>query len=381
MCRGENIADINQKQRGYISASGRMSCHGRKDIEVVKKTVLIVVSWIAASLTAIAIALIVPGTPPEGKSVHFEGYVPLPGHSMLTVLDYLTVSGRSLFVTNESTGDVYNVALRDRSLPVRADVSVFAEEPAAHGVVIDPSSRLAYVTRSSADAVDIFDPRTMKFFKRIPVAGGADALVYDPLNKLFYAAGADSSVATLIDPEELSTVATIPLGGRPEFVVFDPRSGLLYQNLEDTDSVVVLDLAKRAVVDHWNVRPCRAPSGMAIDELQRRLFIGCRDNALLTVVDIGTHRVIATIPIGKGVDSVAFDPQLHRIYTTGRSGVLVVIQQSSADSYRVLDTMSLHYGAHTLTVDPITHSLYVGYASLGVEPRIAVFTARTIPSS
>jgi DNA-binding beta-propeller fold protein YncE len=251
----------------------------------------------------------------------------------------------------------------------------------AHGVIIDPSSRLAYVTRSGAGAVDIFNPRTMKFFKRIPVDGGADALAYDPLNKLFYAASADSSVATLIDPEKLSTVATIPLGGRPEFLVFDPESGLLYQNLEDLDSVAALDLAKRAVVDRWNVGPCRGPSGMAIDELQRRLFIGCRGNALLTVLDIGTHAVVATIPIGKGVNSVAFDPQLHRIYTTGRSGVLVVIQQDSADSYRVLDTIPLHYGAHTLTVDPVTHSLYVGYASLVVGPRIAVFTARTIPPS
>jgi hypothetical protein len=82
---------------------------------MVTRTVLIV-SWLAAALAAIlaaiAIAFIVPGTPPEGRSVHFEGYVPLPGHSLLTVLDYLTVNGHSLFVTNEITGHVYNVRSR-----------------------------------------------------------------------------------------------------------------------------------------------------------------------------------------------------------------------------------------------------------------------------
>jgi DNA-binding beta-propeller fold protein YncE len=345
-----------------------------------RKVVLTVLSWSAATLTAIAviiaIALIVPGTPSTAKSLHFEGYVALPGHSLLSVLDYLTISGNSLFVTSESAGQVYEVALRDHALPAAADVTEFTGDPEAHAVVIDPVSQMAYVTRSAVDAVDIFNPHTLQFFKRIAVAAGPDALAYDPRNKLFYAAGADSRMGIVIDPEKLMTVANIPLGGQPEFAVFDPHSGLLYQNLQDTDSVVAVDLAQKAVVDRWKISPCRAPTGMALDELQRRLFIGCKDNALLVVVDLDTRRLTAAVPIGQGVDSVAFDAGLHRIYTTGKSGELVVIQQDAADSYRVLDSISLHYGAHTLAVDPATHRVYVGYASLLIPPRLAVFSAR-----
>jgi hypothetical protein len=352
--------------------------------QMVRKTVLTVVLWVAAILgsivAAFVIALILPGTPSRGESLHFEGYVALPGDSMLSVLDYLTISGNSLFVTSESGGQVYKVALRDRALPSAADVSVLTAEPEAHGVVIDPSSRMAFVTRSGVDAVDVFNPNTLKFHKRIPVAAGPDALAYDPRNKLFYAAGADSGLGIVIDPEKLATVGNIPLGGKPEFVVFDPGSGLLYQNLEDTDSVVTLDLARKVVVDRWKIGPCRAPSGMALDDSQRRLFIGCKDNAMLAVVDMGTHRVTATVPIGKGVDSVVFDAGLRRIYTTGKSGKLVVIQQDAADSYHVLDSISLHYGAHTLMVDPATHRVYVAYASLLVQPRLAVFSVSGDPA-
>jgi YVTN family beta-propeller protein len=344
------------------------------------KTMLIAVSAIAGACVviaaAVATALIVPGRPADGASVHFEGYVVLPGHSMLNVLDYLTVQGRELFVTSESSGTVYKVTLGDHAAPTSATVAEFAAEPAAHSVSIDPTSGLAYVTRSGVDAVDVFDPGTMKYFKRIRVAADPDALAYDPRNKLFYVAGGDSNAATLIDPKALATVGTIPLGGKPEFVVFSPRSGLLYQNLQDTNSVVVLDLARKAVVARWSVLPCRAPTGMALDEQRERLFIGCKDNALLAVVDIDAHGVITTVPIAKGVDSVAFDPHMQRIYTTGKSGVLVVIQQGPGGSYSVLDRISLHYGAHTLAVDPVTHSLYVGYASLLTRPRIAIFSAR-----
>jgi YVTN family beta-propeller protein len=346
------------------------------------KTVLTIVWGIVGACVVIAavfaIALILPGKPADGVSLHFEGYVALPGHSLLDVLDYLTLKERDLFVTSESSGTVYKVTLGERAAPASAAVAEFTAEPAAHGVSIDPASGLAYVTRSGVDAVDIFDPGTMKFFKRIPVAADPDALAYDPRNKLFYVASGDSNVATLIDPQALATVGTIPLGGKPEFVVFDPRSGLLYQNLEDTDSVVVVDLAKRAIVDRWSILPCRAPTGLALDEQQARLFIGCKDNALLAVVDIGTRRVITTVPIAKGVDSVSFDPQMQRIYTTGKSGMLVVIQQEPGESYRVLDTISLHYGAHTLAVDPVSHALYVGYASLLTHPRIAIFSAKSL---
>jgi DNA-binding beta-propeller fold protein YncE len=346
-------------------------------VKTVRTIVLGLVVTCVAIAAVFAVALIVPGEPADGASVHFEGYVALPGHSMLSVLDYLTLKERDLFVAGESSGVVYKVALGEHVTPASATVAEFAAEPAAHGVSIDPTSGLAYVTRSGVDAVDIFDPRTMKFLKRISVAADPDALAYDPRNKLFYVASGDSKVATLIDPQALATVGTIPLGGKPEFVMFDPRSGLLYQNLEDTDSVVVLDLARKAIVDRWSILPCRAPTGMALDEQRTRLFIGCKDNAVLAVVDIGARHVLTTVPIAKGVDSVAFDPQMQRIYTTGKSGVLVVIQQEPAGSYRVLDTISLHYGAHTLAVDPVSHSLYVGYASLVTHPRIAVFSAKS----
>jgi len=82
------------------------------------------------------------------------------------------------------------------------------------------------------------------------------------------------------------------------------------------------------------------------------------------------------IPIGGGPDSIAFDAALHRIYTAGKAGVMTVIQQSSADAYAVLDSIELHYGAHTLVVDPATSTVYVGYASLLVRSRVAVFSPR-----
>jgi YVTN family beta-propeller protein len=341
------------------------------------KIVLGSLGVMAAAAIAIAGYLIYPGTPSKASSLIFQGYVPLPSDRVLSVLDYLTVSDGKLFVTGESTGNVYRVRVGSSSLPTAADVAQLPrEEPATHGVVIDPSSHLAFMTRSEANTVDIFDPAKMVLIKHIPVADDPDAIFYDEFEKLLYVASGDSHLATLIDPSTQTTIATIPLGGAPEYAALDATTKLLYQNLHDTSTVVAVDIAKRAVVQGWPLQGCQAPTGMAIDEIHRRLFIGCNANAVLAVFDLNEHRVVATVPIGKSPDSVAFDPALHRIYTTGKSGVLVVIRQDEPNEYTVLDTVHLHYGAHTLTLDLKTHALYVGYAGLVVNPRVAVFIPR-----
>ena len=114
--------------------------------------------------------------------------------------------------------------------------------------------------------------------------------------------------------------ATISLGGKPESGVFDNRTNLFYQNLEDTSAIAAVDLIKRVVTMRWPLQDCLHPTGMAIDEQSRQLFIGCSGNSRLAVFDLEQHRVVTSVPVGGGPDSVAYDAGLHRIYVTGRAG-------------------------------------------------------------
>jgi YVTN family beta-propeller protein len=340
------------------------------------KIALLSVGAVALLAISVGAYLIYPGTPSTSATLKFEGYVPLPSDATLSVMDYLTIDRDRLFITGESTGDLYRVKLSRNSLATVADVSKLAGQPATHGVVIDPSSHLGFATRGEANTVDVFDPVKMTVMKRIPVANGPDAIFYDPFEKLVYVASGDADLATLIDPATQTVIATIALGGEPEYAALDPSTQLLYQNLHDTSTVAAVDIAKRAVVQSWPLQGCQAPSGMAIDASHHRLFIGCNAKSVLAIFDLSEHRVVATVPVGKNPDSVVFDPELRRIYTTGKSGILSVIQQEEPSKYETIDTVHLHYGAHTLTLDPVTHTVYVAYAGLLVNPRVAVFNPR-----
>ena len=319
--------------------------------------------------------LVYPGTPSRSRFMSFDGYIELPRSGPLNVLDYLTLSGSTLFVTSESSGSLFKIDL-DPNHPSASSVSEMPGAGAAHGIALLPEANIAFITRSERNTVDVFDPRSLQQLQSIPVADDADAILFVPSAKLMYIANGDAKLATLIDPVKRVTVGAIPLPGKPEFPALDTQTGLLYQNLEDINSVAAIDLGKRSVAGQWSLAPCEGPSGMAIDSEQRRLFAVCSGNARLVVFDLEAHRVIASLKIGGGPDSVAFDPTLHRIYSAGKAGKLTVIQQNGPDTYRVLDRMRTHYGAHTLSVDPVSHKVFVAYASLFARPRIAVFSPK-----
>src|SRR5580704_6088884 len=290
-------------------------------------------------LVCLAVAgayLICPGTPGKSKFMKFEGYIELPKGGSLNVLDYLTISNGTLFVTSESSGALFKVNL-DPNRPSLSAVSELAGSGAAHGVALMMDRNVAFVTRSEENTVDVFDPTSLRLLSRIPVADDADAILYVPSAKLVYVANGDAKIATLIDPEKRITVGTVALPGRPEFLAWDFQTGALYQNLEDINSIVAVDLGRREVIGQWSLAPCEGPSGMAIDTEQRRLFAVCSRNATLVVFDLESHQVITSLKIGGGPDSVAFDRSLHRIYCAGKAGRLTIIQQDSPNDYRVLE--------------------------------------------
>lgn len=315
--------------------------------------------------------LILPGTPSQSRFVHFDGFVKLPGGNVLNVLDYITYWDHTMMVTSISSGAVFKVTLEDSGTP---RIDSMRGLPKAHGVAIATSTGKAFVTRSKANTVDGFDPASMQRLSSIDVPDDADGIIYDPTDDLLYTANGDAQVGTLIDPHGPTVVAKVPLGGKPEFPVFDARTDQIFQNLNDSNEIVAIDPARHAVTNRWSISPCDGPTGLALDDQHRRLFAVCGRNALMVVIDMDAWKVVVSVPIGAAPDSVAYDAKFHRLYTAGAGGRMDVIEQKSADDYVALDSVKTHFGAHTLAIDPDTDKIYVGYASLFVDPRLAVFS-------
>ena len=127
--------------------------------------------------------LIYPGTPSKSKVMTFEGFIDLPRGGPLTVLDYLMLDDQTLFITCESSGALFKIAFDSGDLRA-STVSEMPGAGAAHGVALLPDPTVAFITRSEANTVDVFDPKSLHQLASIPVADDADAILYIPSAKL-----------------------------------------------------------------------------------------------------------------------------------------------------------------------------------------------------
>jgi YVTN family beta-propeller protein len=167
--------------------------------------------------------------------------------------------------------------------------------------------------------------------------------------------GGDNS-ASVIDAADAKVVGKIDLGGGPEFAVAD-GNGFVFNNLEDESQVLKIDSRKLTVEKRWPTGPCQSPSSMAMDRVNRRLFIGCRSR-VMAVMNADTGEVITTLPIGDHVDATAFDPETRLIFNSNGEGTVSVIRQETPDKYFFVQTVKTLPRAKTMALDPKTLALH-----------------------
>lgn len=236
----------------------------------------------------------------------------------------------------------------------------------AHGTAVVNGTGRGFATSGNDGAVIMFDLKTYKALGRIPAAEDADAILYDsPSNRVFTFNG-DAHSSTVIDPQAGKPIANIPLGGKPEYGA-SAGDGKVYANLTDTSEVVEIDAKTAAVVRRWPTAPCRQPVAMAIDTAHHRLFSGCR-SGVMAVSDYSAGKVVATVPIGAGVDGAGFDAASGNAFASNADGTLTVIHQDSPDQYHVAETLETPQGSRNMGLDSTNHRLFVASAKFGPPP-------------
>jgi DNA-binding beta-propeller fold protein YncE len=161
-------------------------------------------------------------------------------------------------------------------------------------------------------------------------------------------------------------ITNIQLGGKPEYGV-SAGDGTVYANLTDTSEVVEIDAKGATVVRRWSTAPCRQPVAMAIDTAHHRLFSGCR-SGLMAVSDYQAGKVVATLPIGTGVDGAGYDAASGNAFASNADGTLTVIHQDTPDQYHVIENVQTPMGARNMGLDPTNHRVFIVSAKFGPVP-------------
>ena len=270
--------------------------------------------------------------------------------------DYLSVdaAGRRLYVSHATKVIVID-------LDTNAVVGEIAPTPGVHGIALAPDLGRAFVSNGQAGTAAIVDLKTLQIVKTVVTEANPDAILYDPIHHEVYTFNGRGKSATVFDAKTGEVRATIPLAGKPEFAVFDEKAGLIYNNIEDTNTLVAIDPAKHTVVATWPIAPGEEASGLALDPVHHRLFIGCSNERML-MMDATNGKVLASVPIGAGVDANAFDPETGLAFASSSDGTLTVARPDGVDKLTVVQTLKTPLRSRTMTLDPKTHRLYVAAA-------------------
>ena len=315
---------------------------------------------IVALLSPAAASLLAAGPPPPtAPHYHLVRRILLGGSGGW---DYMTLdnAARRLYVThythvmvvNPDTGKV---------------VGNIPNTQGVHGVALAPELGLGFASDGEAASVTTFSLKTLKTIRVTKGTGKKpDCIVYDPATRHVFTFNGDSNTSTVIDAATGKIIKTIPLDGEPEFAVADGK-GNIYNNLTDKGELLHIDTRAMRVANRWPAG-CQEPTGMALDQANRRLFIGCRDQHL-QIVDADTGHVIESLPIGKIVDANRYDPETKLVFASnGGSATLTVIRQVTPDKFEVVENVATEPGARTMELDPKTHNVFLVTSKLGPPP-------------
>lgn len=301
-------------------------------------------------------ALAATGFAAEGR--HLIKKIPIPGDYGW---DYLTADSeaRRLYVSHDREVVVLDLDTN----------SVIGKIPgkSVHGIAIAKDFGRGFISCSDPGSIVIFDLKTLAVIDRVPVGADPNAILFDQKTRRIFSADRGSQRVTALDPKTGQIVGTIEgLGGKTEHAASD-KLGHIFLNMQDLNTMLKLDSEELKVVATWPMAPCGQPSSMDIDRAHQRVFVGCR-SGVMAVVDADSGKMVASHPIGKGVDAAEFDPDRSLVYFSSGDGTMAVFHEDTPDKYTLVETVKTQTGARTMAIDRKTGRAFLSVAEFGPRP-------------
>jgi DNA-binding beta-propeller fold protein YncE len=274
--------------------------------------------------------------------------------------DYLATDepGRRVYVTHSTKIIVIDID-KDEVVGEIPDL------PGVHGFAIASELGLGFSSNGTESKASIVDLKTLKTTSKVDTGQNPDGILYVPGVQEVYTFNRSRTApsATVFEAKTGKVITTITLPGTPEFAVVDTKAGRVYNNIDSMNEVVAIDMKTHQIVATWPTAPGEGGSGMAIDLLNHRLFIGCDD--LMVMMDSTTGKVVGSVPIGAGVDANRFDPGTKLAFAScGGAGSVSIARLENPDKLTIVQTLETAAGARTMTLDPKTHKIYLAAQDL-----------------
>jgi DNA-binding beta-propeller fold protein YncE len=307
-----------------------------------------------------------PTRPAPKAGLRLVREVPLPGPAKR--FDYQSV--------DPASGRIYmNHMNAGRTIVFDADsakvVTEIMDLPRATGVWAVPTHHQVYVSAAGAHEVAIIDDRTLKVTSRVGGIRFPDGIAYAAHADKVFVSDESGDADVVIDAKTGAKRATIPLGGEAGNTHYDSVSHCILVAVQTKNQLVAIDPVSEKIVQRYDLPGSDHPHGFTLDEEGRLAFISCEGNAALLVVDLRTMKIIQTLKVADGPDVLAWDASWRRLYVASESGALVAFWVDGSTLRPMGEIRAPH--AHTVSVDPRTHRVYLPLENIDGRPVLRIY--------
>lgn len=295
--------------------------------------------------------------------------VPLPGLPVRFDYQSLDAKHGRLYIAHMNANQivVFDVMKRE----VVANLDGF---PSVHGVWAVPELNRVYASATGEHKLAVLDMASLQIVAKAGPIKYPDGIAYAPGSKRIFVSDEHGDADAVVDATSNSLIATIPLGGGAGNTVYDPGSGHILVAVHEKNELVSIDPASATIIGHYPMAGIESPHGIALDLKARLAFVAGEENNKLAIVDLDNMKVLATHPVGKDPDVLAFDPGSKRLYVSSESGTVTVFREE-AKTLIAEGTLFMPH-AHTVCVDPDSHLLYFPLENVNGHPVLRIMELR-----
>jgi len=294
--------------------------------------------------------------------------IPLSGPALRFDYQSIDTTANRLYISHMDASELVIFNLETRRVEGR-----IRHLPRVTGVWAVPALGEVFASVPGRHSVAVIDARALSVKTWAGKIGFPDGIAYAPDVRKIYVSDESGGRELVIDGPTNRVVATIPLGGEAGNTIYDPGSGHILVAVQTLNEVAEIDPRTDRVIARHELTGAVNPHGMALDAAGRLLFVANEGNATLLTVDLRTMAVVDAHRVGEDPDVLAFDPGWQRLYVASESGTVSVFTEQAGRLVPDGDITMPH--AHTVSVDPRTHLVYLPLENVHGRPVLRIMSA------
>jgi DNA-binding beta-propeller fold protein YncE len=336
---------------------------------------------LAFVLAATAVAPTAPATaaPPTRPSLplSFVADLPLPGNPSRFDYQWVDAAHRRLYIAHLGDSSLLVFDLDGQRV-----VYEVPHLPSIHGVVAAPAQHLVLATATAEKTLALIDDATFQVKARVPAGEYPNGLAFDPASAKVFVSNNQGRGVAVVDVKTARALPGIDIGGGAGNTQWDAETGHVFAAVHGEASLIDVDPATSQVAGRITLHDVTTCHGLLVASTLRLAFAACRGSTpLLAVVDLRARRQMMILPLPGGIDVLAFDPGLQRLYAASETGMVAVFAVAADRSVTEMGRGIVGANAHTVAVDPVSHRVYFPLGSVGGHPVLRVMDARITAGS